>query len=727
MNIIETFEISGHPQINVSVGKVAKKADGAVVVSMNKTTILSTVVVGKRCVNADFLPLRVDYQERFSAIGEVALYREVKLNEREILISRCIDRILRPTIDEGFRHEVQVDLTLFSANYNILPEPLACLGASLSILLTNVPFYKPVALVYVLKVEDDYVVTYDNSSYKTSDVKLVIGGNEDNILSIEGECEDISNDTLISLLTIAHDHIKQLCVLQKEFVQKVKDSGNCKTHFDINNDKKNCDCEFLDTVKSELINSIAQIIKDQEINAEQKKEKLQNYESSILDKYKENISCVSSYYNFVKDLEKKVLRDTFLETGIRFDGRRADEIRHIDCEINVLPVPHGSALFTRGNTQVLSSVVIGSKLSRPVSNNVLNKVSNKITVNYNFPSFAIGETCTHKKISRREFGHGNIVKKSLKNIVPSDYTMHHTIQIVNDVLESDGSTSMASVCAGSLALMDAGVNVSKAIAGVAMGMISSSTMSDYHILTDITGYEDFIGDFDFKVVGSKDNVYSLQFDTKKKEGISIDIIGEALVKAQEARSVILDKMNETIASYRVGPKNSNFDKTITIDRNLIGTIIGVRGTVIQNIQKVTKTVINIDDIDGKGYVHIFGGDEQSVHVAEDMVLKLIEEPKIGCVYEGLVINVFDYGVFIEFMPNKVGLLHKTEMNNQCFNGNSILIGQGDRLKVKLIDLPSKNKYTLSNKDIDEDYQIDNNNNNDIDGNVIDEDDLLNNI
>lgn len=726
MNIIETFEISGYPQINVNTGKVAKKADGSVVVSMNKTTILSTVVVGKKCVNADFLPLRVDYQERFSAIGEIALYRETKLNEREILISRCIDRILRPTIDNNFRYEIQVDLTLFSANYNILPEPLACLGASLSMLLTNVPFYKPVALVYVLKVGDDYVVTYDNSNYKTSDVKLIIGGNEDNIVSIEGECENISNDTLISILNTAHDHIKQLCAFQKEFAQKVKDSGNCKSLSYTDNGKKDCNCEFFDTIKNKLIDNFSQIIKEQGISTEQKKEKLQNCKSNILEQYKENISCVNSYYNFVKDLEKQVLRDTFLETGIRFDGRKADEIRSIDCEINVLPVPHGSALFTRGNTQVLSSVIIGSKMSRPVSNNVLNKVSNKLTVNYNFPSFAIGETCTHKKISRREFGHGNIVKKSLKNVISSDYTMHHTIQIVNDVLESDGSTSMASVCAGSLALMDAGVNVSKAIAGVAMGMISTNTMSDHRILTDITGCEDFIGDFDFKVVGSKDGIYSLQFDTKKQEGISIEIISEALTKAQEARLFILDKMNATIASYRIGPKNSNFDKTITIDRNLIGTIIGVKGNVIQNIQKVTKTVINIDDVDGKGYVRIFGSDEQSVHVAEDMILKLIEEPKIGCVYEGLVINVFDYGVFIEFMPNKIGLLHKTEMNNQSFNGNSILIEQGDRIKVKLIDLPSKNKYTLSNKDIDENYQI-NNDNQDIDKNIIDEDDLLNNI
>jgi len=721
MNIIETFEIPGYPQINISTGKVAKKANGAVVVSMNKTTILSTVVVGKKCINADFLPLRVDYQERFSAIGEIALYRETKLNEREILISRCIDRILRPTIDCNFRHEVQVDLTLFSANYNILPEPLACLGASLSILLTNIPFYKPVALVYVLKVEDKYVVTYDNSSFKVSDVKLIIGGNEDNILSIEGECDNISNDQLISILHIAHEHIKQLCILQNEFIQKINDSNYCKAH-NVVSDKEKCNIEFFYTIKDELVNNFSQIIMNKNATVEQKKEELQNCKVGILEKHKDNIDCINSYYNFVENIEKEVLRNAFLETGIRFDGRKANELRDIDCEINILPVPHGSSLFTRGNTQVLSSVVIGPKLNRPSSNNVLNKVSNKLTVNYNFPSFAIGETCMHKKVSRREFGHGNIVKRSLKNVISPDYTMHHTIQIVNDILESDGSTSMAAVCAGSLALMDAGVNISKAIAGIAMGMISNSTT--HTILTDITGYEDFIGDFDFKVVGSKDCVYSLQFDTKKQEGITIDVIGEALTKAQEARCIILDKMNEVISSYRIGPKNSNFDKTVIIDRSLIGTIIGIRGNVIQNIQKVTKTIINIDDIDGKGHVRIFGTDEQSVHIAEDMILKLIEEPKIGCVYEGLVINVFDYGVFIEFMPNKVGLLHKTEMNNQCFNGSSILIEQGDRVKVKLIDLPAKNKYTLSNKDIDENYQVNNQN---IDGNVINEDDLLNNI
>jgi len=685
--------------ITLETGRMARQANGSVLLKMGKTMLLATVVSAQEAKeDTDFMPLSVEYKEKYASSGRFPggfLKREARPSDYEILISRLVDRALRPLFPDDFHAETFVTISLMSADMDIIPDALAGLAASAALALSDVPFNGPMSEVRVARIDKKFVVNPTATQLKEADIDLMVGATYDNILMVEGEMKEVSEEEMLEALKIAHDAIKLHCKAQIEFAQELGTTVKREYCHEVNDEdlRKKVWAETYDKCYQAAKSSTAD--KHKRINA------FEAIVMEFLSQYTEenpvNETLVKKYYH---DVLKEASRRLVLDDNIRLDGRRPDEIRQIICEIDPLPATHGSALFTRGETQSLTTVTLGTKLDEKIIDDVLNKGTEKFTLHYNFPPFATGEAKPARGISRREIGHGNLAHRALKNMMPSDDENPYAIRVVSDILESNGSSSMATVCAGTLALMDAGIKLRKPVSGIAMGLITDKETKKYAILSDILGDEDHLGDMDFKVTGTRDGITATQMDIKV-EGLSFEILTKALNQAKAGRLHILDIMSQTIAEPRPELKpHAPRIEMLTIPKELIGALIGPGGKVIQEIQRVTGATIIVEEINGHGDVNIFGENAEVITAALDWVKKIVTVPEIGQVYKGKVKTIVQFGAFVEILPNKDGLLHISEIEWRKVNKVEDVLKEGQEVEVKIIDIdPKSGKIKLSRKEL----------------------------
>jgi len=685
--------------ITLETGRMARQANGSVLLKMGKTMLLATVVSAQEAKeDTDFMPLSVEYKEKYASSGRFPggfLKREARPSDYEILISRLVDRALRPLFPDDFHAETFVTISLMSADMDIIPDALAGLAASAALALSDVPFNGPMSEVRVARIDKKFVINPTATQLKEADIDLMVGATYDNILMVEGEMKEVSEEEMLEALKIAHDAIKLHCKAQIEFAQELGTTVKREYCHEVNDEdlRKKVWAETYDKCYQAAKSSTAD--KHKRINA------FEAIVMEFLSQYTEenpvNETLVKKYYH---DVLKEASRRLVLDDNIRLDGRRPDEIRQIICEIDPLPATHGSALFTRGETQSLTTVTLGTKLDEKIIDDVLNKGTEKFTLHYNFPPFATGEAKPARGISRREIGHGNLAHRALKNMMPSDDENPYAIRVVSDILESNGSSSMATVCAGTLALMDAGIKLRKPVSGIAMGLITDKETKKYAILSDILGDEDHLGDMDFKVTGTRDGITATQMDIKV-EGLSFEILTKALNQAKAGRLHILDIMSQTIAEPRPELKpHAPRIEMLTIPKELIGALIGPGGKVIQEIQRVTGATIIVEEINGHGDVNIFGENAEVITAALDWVKKIVTVPEIGQVYKGKVKTIVQFGAFVEILPNKDGLLHISEIEWRKVNKVEDVLKEGQEVEVKIIDIdPKSGKIKLSRKEL----------------------------
>jgi polyribonucleotide nucleotidyltransferase len=685
--------------ITLETGRMARQANGSVLLKMGKTMLLATVVSATEAKeDTDFMPLSVEYKEKYASSGRFPggfLKREARPSDYEILISRLVDRALRPLFPDDFHAETFVTISLISADMDIIPDALAGLVASAALTVSDVPFNGPMSEVRVARIDKKFVVNPTATQLKEADIDLMVGATYDNILMVEGEMKEVSEEEMLEALKIAHDAIKLHCKAQMEFAQELGTTIKREYCHEINDEdlrKKVWEATY---EKCYLAAKSSTADKHKRINA------FEAIVTEFLGQYSEenpvDEALVKKYYH---DVLKEASRRLVLDDNIRLDGRKPDEIRQIICEIDPLPATHGSALFTRGETQSLTTVTLGTKLDEKIIDDVLNKGSEKFTLHYNFPPFATGEAKAARGLSRREIGHGNLAHRALKNMMPSDDENPYAIRVVSDILESNGSSSMATVCAGTLALMDAGIKLRKPVSGIAMGLITDKETKKYAILSDILGDEDHLGDMDFKVTGTRDGITATQMDIKV-EGLSFEILTKALNQAKAGRLHILDIMSQTIAEPRPELKpHAPRIEMLTIPKELIGALIGPGGKVIQEIQRVTGATIIVEEIDGHGDVNIFGENAEVITAALDWVKKIVTVPEIGQVYKGKVKTIVQFGAFVEILPNKDGLLHISEIEWKKVNKVEDVLKEGQEVEVKIIDIDQKSgKIKLSRKEL----------------------------
>jgi len=683
--------------ITLETGRMARQADGSVLLKMGKTMLLATVVSAKEAKeDTDFMPLSVEYKEKYASSGRIPggfLKRESRPSDYEILISRLVDRALRPLFPDDFHAETFVTVNLISADMDIIPDALAGLAASAALALSDVPFNGPMSEVRVARINNNFVVNPTATQLKEADIDLMVGATFENILMVEGEMKEVSETDMIEALKVAHKAIKVQCQAQMEFAAEVgKTSKREYSHEENDEDLKK-------KVWDETYEKCFQAAKSGTNDKHKREEAFDQVIDGFLSQYTEedavNESLVKKYYH---DVVKEAARRLVLDENIRLDGRRPDQIRQITCEIDPLPATHGSALFTRGETQSLTTVTLGTKLDEKIIDDVLNKGTEKFTLHYNFPPFSTGEAKAARGISRREIGHGNLAHRALKNMMPPDEENPYAIRVVSDILESNGSSSMATVCAGTLALMDAGIQIRKPVSGIAMGLITDKNSDKYAILSDILGDEDHLGDMDFKVTGTRDGITATQMDIKV-EGLSFEVLTKALEQAKAGRLHILDIMQETIAEPRPELKpHAPRIEMLTIPKEMIGALIGPGGKVIQEIQRETGTTIIVEEVDGHGDVNIFGENKDAITAALDWVKKIVAVPEVGQVYKGKVKTIVQFGAFVEILPNKDGLLHISEIDWKKIRTVDEVLKEGDEIEVKLIDIdPKTGKLKLSRK------------------------------
>ena len=685
--------------ITLETGRMARQANGSVLLKMGKTMLLATVVSAQDAKeDTDFMPLSVEYKEKYASSGRFPggfLKREARPSDYEILISRLVDRALRPLFPDDFHAETFVTISLISADMDIIPDALAGLAASAALALSDVPFNGPMSEVRVARIDKKFVVNPTATQLREADIDLMVGATYDNILMVEGEMKEVSEEEMLEALKIAHDAIKLHCKAQIEFAQELGTTVKREYCHEVNDEeirkkvwdetyKKCYDAAKSSTAdKHKRIDSFDAIVKD--------------FLSQYTEENPVNETLVKKYYH---DVLKEAARRLVLDDNIRLDGRKPDEIRQIICEIDPLPATHGSALFTRGETQSLTTVTLGTKLDEKIIDDVLNKGTEKFTLHYNFPPFATGEAKAARGISRREIGHGNLAHRALKNMMPSDDENPYAIRVVSDILESNGSSSMATVCAGTLALMDAGIKLKKPVSGIAMGLITDKETKKYAVLSDILGDEDHLGDMDFKVTGTRDGITATQMDIKV-EGLSFEILAKALNQAKAGRLHILEIMSQTISEPRPELKpHAPRIEMLTIPKELIGALIGPGGKVIQEIQRVTGATIIVEEIDGHGDVNIFGENAEVIKAALDWVKKIVTVPEIGQVYKGKVKTIVQFGAFVEILPNKDGLVHISEIEWRKINKVEDVLKEGQEIDVKIIDIdPKTGKIKLSRKEL----------------------------
>ena len=690
-------KLSDGREISLETGKLAKQADGSVVLTMGKTMILATVVAKQEAKeNMSFLPLSVDYQEKFASAGKIPggfLKREGRLSDHEVLICRLVDRVLRPLFPSDYHADTQVMLSLISADADALPDSLAAFAASAALTVSNIPFNGPIAEVRVVKCDNDYVVNPTPEQIDKSSLNLMVGATSENICMVEGESLEVSEEEIIEALKVAHEAIKLMCELQLKLSKLVGNEDKREySHED-------SDENLLKDVTSKTFDKIYKIACK---GIADKKKRAEEF-SKIKEEYLEGIEIGDDFNEFLfgtyfHDVEKDAIRKAVLDKKIRLDGRKLNEIRPIWSEIDYLPNAHGSAIFTRGETQSLTSVTLGTKLDEQMIDGAMNSGYNKFILHYNFPGFSTGEVRPNRGAGRREIGHGNLALRALKNMLPSDEENPYTIRIVSDILESNGSSSMATVCAGSLALMDAGVNIKKPVSGIAMGMISDSESGKYAILSDILGDEDHLGDMDFKVTGTVDGITACQMDIKI-DGLSYDVLSEALNQAKEGRLHILSEMTKTISIPREDLKpHTPRSYKMSIAKDMIGAVIGPGGKIIQEIQKESGATVLVEEVDEKGIVNIFSSNQDDMDNAVERVKAIVALPEVGETYVGKVKSIKDFGAFIEFMPGKDGLLHISEIKWERVETMDGILEEGEEIKVKLTEIDRRTgKFRLSRK------------------------------
>jgi len=686
-------------KITLETGRMARQADGSVLLKMGKTMLLATVVSAQEPKeDADFMPLSVEYKEKYASSGRFPggfLKREARPSDYEILISRLVDRALRPLFPDDFHAETFVTISLISADMDIIPDALAGLAASAALAISDVPFNGPMSEVRVARIDKKFVVNPTATQLKDADIDLMVGATYDNIIMVEGEMKEVSEEEMLEALKVGHDAIKLHCKAQMEFAQELGKTVKREYSHEENDE------DLRKKVWDETYKKCYEAAKSSTADKHKRLDTFEAIETEFLSQYTEenpvNETLVKKYYH---DVLKEASRRLVLDDNIRLDGRKPDEIRQIICEIDPLPATHGSALFTRGETQSLTTVTLGTKLDEKIIDDVLNKGSEKFTLHYNFPPFATGEAKPARGISRREIGHGNLAHRALKNMMPSDDENPYAIRIVSDILESNGSSSMATVCAGTLALMDAGIKLRKPVSGIAMGLITDKETKKYAVLSDILGDEDHLGDMDFKVTGTRDGITATQMDIKV-EGLSFEILTKALNQAKKGRLHILDIMNQVIAEPRAELKpHAPRIEMLSIPKELIGALIGPGGKVIQEIQRVTGATIIVEEIDGRGDVNIFGENAEVITAALEWVKKIVTVPEIGQVYKGKVKTIVQFGAFVEILPNKDGLVHISELEWRKVNKVEDVLKEGQEIEVKIIDIdPKTGKIKLSRKEL----------------------------
>ena len=693
----KVIDLGDGRQIILQTGKLARQADGAVLLKMGKTMLLATVVSAKEAKeDTDFMPLSVEYKEKYASSGRIPggfLKREARPSDYEILVSRLVDRALRPLFPDDFHAETFVTINLISADMDIIPDALAGLAASAALTVSDIPFNGPISEVRVARIDNKFVINPAASQMENADLDLIVGATYDNILMVEGEMKEVSEADMLEAIKVAHEAIKIHCKAQMEFAEEL--GKNTKREYD----REIKDEDLKKKIWDETYEKCYDAAKSSTANKHARENAFEAIVTEFLVQYSEedeiNEALVKKYFH---DVVKEAARRLVLDDEIRLDGRKTDEIRPIECEIDPLPATHGSALFTRGETQSLTTVTLGTKLDEKIIDDVLNQGTEKFTLHYNFPPFSTGEAKPVRGVSRREIGHGNLAHRALKNMMPPDEENPYAVRVVSDILESNGSSSMATVCAGTLALMDAGIKIRKPVSGIAMGLITDPKTNKYAILSDILGDEDHLGDMDFKVAGTRDGITATQMDIKV-EGLSYEILTKALEQARIGRMHILDIMLKTISEPRPELKpHAPRIEMFSIPKDMIGALIGPGGKVIQEIQRVTGATIVVEEINGRGDVNVFGENKEVISAAVDWIKKIVAVPEVGQVYKGKVKTIVQFGAFVEILPNKDGLLHISEIDWKKIKSVDEVLKEGDEIEVKLIDIdPKSGKLKLSRK------------------------------
>ena len=693
--IKKTIELPDGRQITIETGKLAKQADGAVEVRMGNTMLLATVVTAKDAgEGVDFMPLQVEYKEKFSAAGRFPggfLKREGRASDYEILTARLVDRVLRPLFPDNYHADTFVNITLYSADGVDAPDCLAGLAASAALAVSDIPFNGPISEVRVARIDGKFVIDPTFEQLQKADMELMVGATYDNIMMVEGEMDEASEAELLAALRAAHDAIKVQCKAQLELAEAVGSTVKREYCHEVNDEALRAD------VHEKCYARAYEVAKagcaDKHWRQDSFDAICNEYIESLPEEERDaKTPLVKRYYH---DVEKEAVRRCILDEGIRLDGRKTTEIRPIWCEIDYLPGPHGSAVFTRGETQSLSTVTLGTKLDEKILDDVLNQGRERFLLHYNFPPFSTGEAKAQRGVGRREIGHGNLAHRALKRMFPDDFP--YVCRVVSDILESNGSSSMATVCAGTLALLDAGVKMKKPVSGIAMGLITDTESSKYAILSDILGDEDHLGDMDFKVTGTRDGITATQMDIKC-DGLSYEILEKALLQARDGRLHILDIIEQTIPAPREDYK-PHVPRIVTmlIPKELIGAVIGPGGKIIQGIQEESGATVSIDEIEEGGYIEVAGTNKASIDKALAMINAIVELPEEGKVYDGTVRSIMDFGAFVEFMPHRDGLLHISEIAWERLDDMEASgLKEGDKVQVKLIEIDKKTgKYRLS--------------------------------
>lgn len=705
MNVItKTVQLPDGRTISIETGKVAKQADGAAVLRMGNTVLLATVCAAKEAVpGTDFMPLQVDYREQYSAAGRYPggfTKREGKANDDEILTSRLVDRVLRPLFPSDYHCEVYVQVMLLSADGVDQPDALAGFAASAALAASDIPIDYPTSEVRVARINGEYVIDPTYEQMKEADMDLMVGATKDNIMMVEGEMNEVSEQDLIGALKAAHEAIKPMCEMQEEL------SKACGTDVKREYDDEINDEELREQVRKETYDACYAEAQSGDNDKKHREETYEKIKSDFTEAYdaahtelsedelEEKHAEIDRYF---ADVQRDSMRRSVLDIGKRMDGRATDEIRPIWCEIDTLPMPHGSALFQRGETMSLSTCTLGTKMDEKMVDNVLEKSYQRFLLHYNFPPFCTGEAKAQRGVGRREIGHGHLAWRALKGQIPADFP--YTVRLVSQILESNGSSSMATVCAGTLALMDAGVPMKKPVSGIAMGLIKNPGEDKYAVLSDILGDEDHLGDMDFKTTGTKDGLTATQMDIKC-DGLSFEILEKALMQAKAGREHILNLLTETIAEPRAEMK-PQVPRIIQLEipKEFIGAVIGPGGKIIQQMQEETGATITIEETEGVGKVQVSAPNKDAIDAALGKIKAIVAVPEIGEVYEGTVRSIMPYGCFVEILPGKDGLLHISEIDwKRLETVEEAGIKEGDKIKVKLLDIdPKTGKYKLSRR------------------------------
>ncbi len=685
--------------IQLETGKLAKQADGSVVVKMGKTMLLASVVSNKDAnEDMDFLPLTVDYREKFAADGRYPggfLKREARPSDQEILVMRLVDRVLRPLFPKDYHSETQIMIQLMSYEKDCMPDALAGLAASACLTISDIPFNGPISEARVVRVDSEFIINPTQNELEKADIDLIVGASVDSVTMVEGEMHEVSEKEMLDAIKFAHKEIIKQCKAQLEFAKKFNKNLS-KREYD--HEKKDNN-ELLDNLSKHCYQKFYDIAK-KGLSKDERKKNFSQIREEFLSKYdddfiNDNNFLIKKYFSSV---EKKAIRSLLLSEGVRLDGRSEEQIRPIWCEIDYLPSVHGSAIFTRGETQSLSTVTLGTALDVNKIDNVTHQGSEKFYLHYNFPPFSTGEARPIRGVSRREIGHGNLAQRALKVVIPEDNP--YTVRIVSEILESNGSSSMATVCAGTLALMDAGIKITKPVSGIAMGLIKDDSSDNFKVLSDILGDEDHLGDMDFKVTGTENGITACQMDIKIT-GLSYEILEKALLQAKKGREAILKEMLKTISSPRESLKPSAPKiEILKVEKDCIGAIIGPGGKIIQGLQEETETTITIEEIDGYGKVEILGTNQEGMNKAISRIKQISFTPVLGDEYEGKVKNIQSYGAFVEISPGKDGLLHISEISWERTEKVEDVLQLNDSVNVKIIDIDQRSgKMKFSRKQL----------------------------